>query len=132
MSWQYVGIAALIWIVSFVVSLAAIMVFFVRLSPRYYLAGSARQALAQPHSLRRWTLRALKNVLGLLLVLLGVLLSVPGVPGQGLLTVLVGLMLLDFPGKRRWERRLVAHPRARRAINRLRARWGRPPLVLND
>ena len=39
-----------------------------------------------------------KNILGLFLVALGVVLSLPGVPGQGLLTILLGIMLLDFPG----------------------------------
>jgi hypothetical protein len=29
--------------------------------------------------------------------------SVPGVPGQGLLTILLGVMLLDFPGRRSLE-----------------------------
>ncbi|MCU0958924.1 MAG: hypothetical protein MUF48_02360 [Pirellulaceae bacterium] len=132
MSWQYVGVAALVWVASFVVSLAAITVFLVNLPPGYFLAGPERQALAQQHPVIRWTFRILKNALGFLLVVLGGLLSVPGVPGQGFLTALVGLMLLDFPGKRRWERRIVSQPRVGAAINRLRARWGRPPLVLID
>src|SRR5262245_40758335 len=41
-----------------------------------------------------------KNVGGVLLILLGVVLSLPGVPGQGFLTILIGLMLTDIPGKR--------------------------------
>ena len=40
-----------------------------------------------------------KNIAGVLLVALGIVLSLPGVPGQGLLTVLLGIMLLDFPGR---------------------------------
>ena len=39
-----------------------------------------------------------KNMAGVLLVVLGILLSLPGVPGQGILTILLGIMLLDFPG----------------------------------
>lgn len=132
MSWQYLAVAALVWVVSFVVSLGAITVFLVSLPPRYFLTGPERQPLAAQHPLWRWTCRLLKNLLGVLLLLLGAALSVPGVPGQGLLTALVGLMLLDFPGKWRWERRLVGRPRVCAAINRLRAAWGRPPLVLND
>jgi hypothetical protein len=71
-----------------------------------------------------------KNVLGLALVGLGLLLSLPGVPGQGILTVLIGLILLDFPGKRALERRLVTRPAVLHAINRLRARFNRPPMEL--
>jgi hypothetical protein len=69
-----------------------------------------------------------KNLLGVVLVAAGVLLSVPGVPGQGLLTILVGLVLLDLPGKRKLELKLVSRPKVLAAINRLRRRFGRAPL----
>ena len=39
--------------------------------------------------------------------------------------------MLDFPGKRRLERRLIGRPRILRSINRLRARFNRPPLVMD-
>jgi len=72
-----------------------------------------------------------KNVGGALLVLAGVIMSLPGVPGQGLLVILIGVSLLDVPGKRRLERRLVARPLIRRTLDHLRARFGRPPLDLD-
>ena len=72
-----------------------------------------------------------KNILGLLLVALGVVLSLPGVPGQGLLTILLGIMLLDFPGRDRLEQKLLSKPSIVSTINRLRGRFGKPPLVLN-
>jgi hypothetical protein len=71
-----------------------------------------------------------KNLLGAFLVLLGIVLSLPGVPGQGILTILIGVMLLDFPGKRDLERKLVSRPKVREGIDRLRQRFGKPPLVL--
>ena len=74
--------------------------------------------------------RVLRNALGLVLVILGLLLSLPGVPGQGVLTMLIGLMLMDFPGKRRLELKLVARPGVLEAMNRMRAWLRRPPLVL--
>ena len=72
-----------------------------------------------------------KNLAGGVLVLLGLIMAVPGVPGQGLLTVLIGLTLLSFPGKRRLERRFIQRPAIQHAINRLRARFHRPPLELD-
>ncbi len=72
-----------------------------------------------------------KNLAGAVLVLLGLIMALPGVPGQGLLTALIGLTLLNFPGKRRLERRLVRMPALLGAINRLRARFARPPLELD-
>jgi len=71
-----------------------------------------------------------RNLAGATLVLLGVVLSVPGVPGPGLITLLVGLLLLDFPGKRRIEVAVLRRPRLRAAVDRARARRGRPPLDL--
>ena len=72
-----------------------------------------------------------KNLLGVALVVVGILLSLPGVPGQGILTILLGIMLLDFPGKKKLEHKLVSRPQVRNAINKLRAKFGKPELVLD-
>jgi hypothetical protein len=69
-----------------------------------------------------------KNVAGVILVLLGLVMALPGIPGQGILTMIVGITLIDFPGKRGLERRLIGRPRMLRTINRLRARFHRAPL----
>ena len=73
--------------------------------------------------------RLAKNAIGLVLIVLGALLSLPGIPGQGVLTMLVGLMLVDFPGKRALEKKLVARRGVLETLNRVRAWLGRPPLV---
>ena len=52
-------------------------------------------------------------------------------PGQGLLTILIGLLLLEFPGKRALERRLVARPGIKTFLDRIRARRGKPPLEVD-
>ncbi len=62
----------------------------------------------------------LKNLLGAALVMLGVFLIFT--PGQGLLTLLAGLLLMNFPGKYRLERALVARPKVLNALNWLRKR----------
>ncbi len=48
-------------------------------------------------------------------------------PGQGLLTILFGLILMDFPRKRQLERRLIKVQPVRAAANWIRQRYGRPP-----
>jgi len=72
--------------------------------------------------------KILKNGLGVLLVAVGLVLSLPGVPGQGLLMVLAGLMIMDIPGKYRIERKILSLKPIRRTANRLRAWRHRPPL----
>jgi len=69
-----------------------------------------------------------RNLLGGVLLLLG--LAMLFMPGQGLMTMLVGLALTDFPGKRGLERRLVARPGVGKAVDWLRSRRSQPPLLL--
>lgn len=87
-------------------------------------ATAARAAAAHP--LRRWTWAITRNVLGVVLVVVGVALLF--LPGQGLLTLLFGLMLVDFPGKHRLMQKLLARPHVLSAANRWRARFAKPPL----
>ena len=65
-----------------------------------------------------------------MLIVLGVVLSLPGVPGQGLLTMLLGLMLTSLPGKRRVELWILRHKPVAKTVNRLRERFHRAPLRL--
>ncbi len=73
-----------------------------------------------------------KNLIGIVLFLAGVLMAMPLVPGPGIITVLVGLALVDIPGKRALERRIVKQPRVFAALNRLRTKYDRPPLEKPD
>jgi len=64
----------------------------------------------------------LKKLLGLVFLLGGLAMLV--LPGRVLLTLLVALVLLDFPGKYRLEKRLVRSPRVVSGINWLRRPTG--------
>ncbi|HWK54405.1 MAG TPA: PGPGW domain-containing protein [Hyphomicrobiales bacterium] len=72
----------------------------------------------------------LKNLLGVLLLVLGVLMLV--LPGQGLLTLLCGLVLLDFPGKYRCLRWLAGREKILASLNWLRTKRGLAPLQKPD
>ena len=67
-----------------------------------------------------------RNLAGLAIVAAGVLMLV--LPGQGILSIVIGLALMDFPGKRALERRLLGDRRVFAAMNGIRRRFGRPPL----
>ena len=67
-----------------------------------------------------------KNAIGALLFVAGVLMLF--LPGPGVLTILAALALLNFPGKRKLELRVLHIPSVLSAINRVRARAGRLPL----
>lgn len=68
-----------------------------------------------------------KNIIGTLLLLLGFILIF--LPGQGLLTIMVGLLLLDFPRKKQIMRGIATRPAITRSLNWLRERRGKPPLL---
>ncbi len=71
-----------------------------------------------------------KNLLGLFLLGAGIVMLLT--PGQGLLTILFSLFVLNFPGKRRLELALIRRPALYRAVNALRRLRGKPPLQLPD
>ncbi len=120
------------FVVTFAVSLAVVGTLLVKLPANYFLDRHQRDLWIDQHPAVRWTGIILKNTAGVALIALGALLSLPGVPGQGLLTILLGVMLLDFPGKRRLERRIIGRPSVLHRVNRLRERFGKPPLVLAE
>ncbi len=104
----------------------------VRLPADYFAGPHAPAFWRDRHPLLRVVGRFAKNLVGVFLVIVGIILSLPGVPGQGLLTILIGLMCLDLPGKRRLEQRLVRRPGIYAFVNRLRARYGHPPLIVDE
>ncbi len=80
------------------------------------------------HPALRITVRILKNVLGLVFLVMGIGMLV--LPGQGILTILVGITLLDLPGKRKFEVGLLRQKNVHRAVDWLRKKGNRDPLEL--
>jgi len=131
LTWRKVLIGALIFAGSFFINLAIVSVVLVKLPKDHFSKHRKTKFWSGP---RPWIHAAKfigKNIAGILLVALGIVLSLPGVPGQGLLTILLGIMLLDFPGRDRLEQKLLSKPSIVNSINRLRQRFGKPPLELN-
>jgi hypothetical protein len=99
----------------------------VRLPRDYFTARQRPESQSgDGHSRLRPALVMAKNLLGIVLILAGLIMLL--VPGQGLLTVAAGLVLVDFPGKYRLERWVATRPAVWTAINWVRRRAGREPL----
>jgi len=129
-NWGNVSLALLLFVVTSVGGIALASFLLVKLPAIYFCDDGPREFWVQRHPIIRWTGRILKNALGIAVVILGVLLSLPGIPGPGVLLILLGVTLVDFPGKRPLERWLASRPKIFQTINRLRQRYGKPPLVL--
>ena len=114
--------------VSLLGTLIVVPLILVRL-PAGYLLRSDRQGA--PWMSRNQYLRVpiflARNLLGAILVLAGILMLV--LPGQGVLTIIIGLVLMEFPGKYHAERWVMNRPSVLTAINWIRVKASKPKLL---
>jgi hypothetical protein len=123
---QTLGAASLVLLV---VSLVALPVVVAYLPPDYFTREKRQPAHRERKHWIFWgTVSVIKNAVGLVLILVGIILLLT--PGQGILTILIGLTMTNFPGKYRLERKIAAQPTVGKGLNRVRALAGRPPLLL--
>lgn len=115
-------------IVCFVGTLLIIPIVLVRLPHDYFDVRVPRTWMKDHHPVLKILGHVLKNTAGTVFFAAGFLMLF--LPGQGLLTMLIGVSLLDFPGKRHMEATIVGRPSILSGINRVRARFQKPPLVL--
>ena len=127
---------AVFWIVaaSLLVFVATLVIgpwVLLRLPPDYFASRKrpGRSTMHQRSPLLWLLLQMGRNAVGGVFVLAGIVMLVT--PGQGVLTIIAGIMLMNFPGKFNIERWVVSRGPILRAINYFRRRRGRPPLVLD-
>jgi archaellum biogenesis protein FlaJ (TadC family) len=85
--------------------------------------------LKQTHPILRIVSLVGKNLLGWVLLLGGLIMLF--IPGQGLLTIAMGLLLMDYPGKFSLERKIVRKPKILNSLNWLRRKVNTPPLEID-
>lgn len=115
-------------VVSFVASAIAVPVLLARLPADYFVRERSPDAGDHFRAPARVMFRIGRNLLGLALLAAGIAMLV--LPGQGVVAILAGLIMLDFPGRHRVERWIVSRPPVLSSINRLRQRLNRPPLIV--
>lgn len=129
-SWSGVVLGLAVFIVTSVGGILLVRILLVRLPATYFCDSHPRDFWRDKHPVQRWLGKIGKNVLGLIIVALGIVMSVPGVPGPGILAILIGITLVDFPGKRRFERWMIGRPKILHWVNGFRQRHHRLPLEL--
>ena len=115
-------------VASFIVSILFCTLVIAYLPPDYFLPN--RRANRIRHPVLRIGLKCLKNLLAVVLVVVGII-QIP-LPGQGILTILIGIIISDIPGKRKLERRIISSPVVLATANGIRSRFKRPLLVLDE
>ncbi|HFQ80872.1 MAG TPA: hypothetical protein ENK33_05800 [Desulfobacterales bacterium] len=122
---KYLLWLAVFSLVSFIGSLIIVPILLVRIPVDYFVVATDRSSRLSGLQVLG---RIIKNIAGIILLGAGILMLF--LPGQGLLTIVIALSLLDFPGKRRLELRLIRQPRVYKTINWLRQKYKRPPLII--
>ena len=120
-----------LFLLSLSFSFGAIAIVMVKIPANYFSSHYVQDFFPGSPWIIRWGAVVAKNVFGVFLIVLGIILSLPGVPGQGFLTILLGLIMLDIPGKRPVESWFIKKPSVLSAINKFRARYKKPPLILD-
>lgn len=124
---QLIAVLVVVSVVTFFGTLLIVPWMLVRISSDYFVrAQRTPLTVHKRHPVLRLMLLTLKNMLGFVLLLGGF--AMLFIPGQGLLTIVLGLMLINFPGKFRLERWLIQRRNIHRPINWIRHKRGRDPI----
>jgi hypothetical protein len=114
--------------IGFVGTLFAIPMILVRLPADYFDTRTPRHWMKDHHPVLRLSGLIVKNIVGIVFLLAGF--AMLFLPGQGVLTMLIGISLMDFPKKRELEAKVVGQPTVLGVINSMRQKFGKPPLTL--
>ncbi|MDP1549790.1 MAG: PGPGW domain-containing protein [Nitrosomonas sp.] len=116
-------------VIGFIGSLIAIPWILIRLPSDYFDMRVPRYWMKDHHPVLRTIGLIVKNIAGSIFLIAGFLMLF--LPGQGLLTMLIGISFMDFPNKRKLEARIVGQPVFFKAINAMRQKFNKLPLTLS-
>lgn len=133
LNWMETHEGLLRWIggfslISFIATLIAVPLLIVSLPTRYLMDNGDDTFLQK--TIWRIPYLLIKNLIGSVFVVAGLAMLL--LPGQGVLTILIGVTLINFPGKRRLVRRLLRWKNVANAVNRLRLMFKRSPLEMPE
>ncbi|MBL4827457.1 MAG: hypothetical protein JKY66_07045 [Spongiibacteraceae bacterium] len=119
---------ALFSVIAFFATIIIVPWLIIQLPADYFINEKRKKfAWAKQFILLRYLLLIIKNMLGYVIVIAGIIMLL--LPGQGILSIVVGLMLIDFPRKFQFERWLVQRAPVLRVIHKLRKVANKDPFV---
>ncbi|MBC7900657.1 MAG: hypothetical protein H7070_11470 [Saprospiraceae bacterium] len=129
LTWARIALGLVFLVVSFFLSTGLVAVVMVKIPANYFSSHYQQDFLPNSSWMTRWGVVVLKNLIGVILVVAGIIMLLG--PGPGILTILIGSIMIDIPGKRPLEARLLNRPTVLAAANGLRAKYGKPPLIMD-
>lgn len=121
-----VEILGLLSLMTFIGSLIAIPWIIARLPQDYFIYH--RKSVEKRHKLHPVLAKItflLRNIIGFIFFLAGIAMLV--LPGQGIITILIGISFMDFPKKNELIDQIVRHPRVTKVLNWIRMKEKKPP-----
>ena len=121
-----------LWVLSvatFFGTLLAIPMLVVRMPQDYFLYDKFHlREYRKQHPVFRVFSVILKNILGVVFIAAGIVMLF--LPGQGVLTILIGITLVSFPRKKALEIWIIRQSAVLRTVDWMRSRSGKEPLIL--
>ena len=129
LTWNKIFFGVVMFVISFALSTLAVAVVMDKIPENFFSSHYQKDFLPGASGLVRWGAMIAKNIFGAFLIVIGIIMWIG--PGPGLLTILFGLTLLDIPGKKPLEAQIIKRPAVLSAVNSLRAKYNKPPLVMD-
>ncbi len=118
-----------VFLVSLIINALIVGIVIVKIPANYFSSHYQQDFLPNSSWFTRWGVTIVKNVAGAILVILGIAMLIG--PGQGILSILSGLIMMDIPGKRPLEAKIIKRPAILAAANNLRSRYKKEPLLMD-
>jgi hypothetical protein len=116
------GLSVIVFIGSIVIGWFVL----IRLPEDYLTRDHSTKVYRFKSKLVNLVIEVVRNLFGVAFLVLGVVMLFT--PGQGILSIIVGIELVEFPGKQKLIRKILAYPKVLKAINKLRTKANKPPL----
>ncbi len=129
LTWGRIAWGALFSVLAIIASYGLIVIGMIKIPADYFSSQYVKKSNEDKHFSVRWGALIIKNAIGFLLIIAGIIMIFT--PGPGVPTILLGLIMMDIPGKRPLEAKLIQRPMVLSAVNDLRAKYNKPPLIMD-
>ena len=129
LTWGDIAWTLLFSVVAIIASYGLIVIGMIKIPADYFSSTYVKEINLDNHFSIRWAAFIIKNIIGFILVIAGIIMIFT--PGPGVPTILLGLIMMDIPGKRPFEAKLIQRPMVLSAVNDLRAKYNKPPLIMD-
>ncbi len=129
LTWERILFGGGVFLFTMALNIFAIFIVIIKIPADYFSPNYTHHFLPGRSWYVRWSAVILKNLLGFTLLIVGIIMLIG--PGQGILTILLALIMLDIPGKRPLESKIIQRPTVKNAIDKIRLKYNKPPLTFD-